>query len=72
MALNFEQPIRKIKSMNFNSTQNPDGSIDLLTYLGVKDEFYPDLENDKQQLDFENWKLIKIIGKGAYAKVYLV
>ena len=49
-----------------NTDKSSQNGLPLLDYLLHNDNF------EIHSLDLENWKILKLIGQGAYAKVFLV
>ena len=67
----------KHKSVNFNEDLTEKEKLQMGICLGdflmFKDGFNCDKYKEKRKsIDFRNWLVKKIIGKGAYAKVYLI
>ena len=54
--------------------QNPDGSVNFHDFLLAKDNYdcFRETSSQKRKFDFENLRITKLIGRGAYAKVYLI
>jgi hypothetical protein len=69
------QPMHRSNSLGLTSLCLEDGSINFVDFLKSKDNyncFLQEGESEKMKLDFENWFIKKLIGKGAYGKVYLI
>ena len=66
--------VKKRKNQSCILTNYQTG-VPLTEFLDQKDDFkycQQSVQKMKKQIDFCNWKILKLIGQGAYAKVYLI